>query len=120
MPLSQEKCSSCRRGAPKITAAEADQLKPTISDWTIIEIDSIQRLHRIFKVVDFLQAITLAGEIGKAAETEGHHPKITVEWGCVQVEWWTHKIKGLHRNDFIMAAKTDKIIKSTELGLDVS
>ena len=56
-----------------------------------------------------LQAIALADKVGEAAEEEGHHPKITVEWGRVGVEWWTHKIKGLHRNDFIMAAKTDEI-----------
>lgn len=113
MTLSQEKCSSCHRGAPKITAAETAQLKPTISDWQIIEFDGIQRLYRMFEVEDFIQAITLAKKIGNTAETEGHHPKITVEWGCVQVEWWTHKIKGLHRNDFIMAAKTDKIFNSS-------
>ena len=57
----------------------------------------------LFRSLDF------ALRVGRAAEEEGHHPLLTVEWGKCTVVWWTHKIRGLHRNDFIMAAKTDRL-----------
>jgi 4a-hydroxytetrahydrobiopterin dehydratase len=53
-------------------------------------------------------------QVGQIAEEEGHHPSILTEWGRVTVTWWTHKIKGLHRNDFIMAAKTDRLLTPAE------
>ena len=109
MTLAREKCVACRRDSPQVTEADVAQLKPIIPDWELTEVDGIKRLDRTYKVVDFAQAIALADKVGEAAEEEDHHPKITVEWGRVGVEWWTHKIKGLHRNDFIMAAKTDEI-----------
>ena len=109
MTLAREKCVACRRDSPQVTEADVAELKPIIPDWELTEVDGIERLDRTFKVDDFAQAIALADKVGEAAEEEGHHPKITVEWGRVGVEWWTHKIKGLHRNDFIMAAKTDEI-----------
>ena len=58
---------------------------------------------------DFAQALKLTTEIAKLAEQEQHHPALLTEWGRTTVTWWTHKIKGLHRNDFIMAAKTDQL-----------
>ena len=71
--------------------------------------DGVKRLERTFKFLDFARALELTESVGEVAEGEGHHPRITLEWGRVAVEWWTHKIRGLHRNDFVMAAKTDKI-----------
>ena len=58
---------------------------------------------------DFAEALEFTNDVGAIAEEEGHHPAILTEWGRVTVTWWTHKIRGLHRNDFIMAAKTDQI-----------
>ena len=71
------------------------------------EHDEIKRLDRTFKFLDFAQAMEFSHKVGEAAEDEGHNPRITTEWGRVNVAWWTHKIRGLHRNDFVMAAKTD-------------
>ena len=109
MTLAREKCVACRRDSPRVTDEEIEELKPLVQDWRLTEDDGIKRLDRTFKVADFAAAILLADKVGEAAEAEGHHPKLTVEWGRVNVAWWTHKIKGLHRNDFIMAAKTDGI-----------
>ena len=107
--LAREKCVACRRDSPTVTEEEIAELHPIVPDWRLTEDDGIKRLDRSFKVSDFAEAMAVSAEVGEAAEEEGHHPRLTVEWGRVNVAWWTHKIKGLHRNDFIMAAKTDGI-----------
>jgi 4a-hydroxytetrahydrobiopterin dehydratase len=72
-------------------------------------VDGINRLQRVFKMKNFVAALDFANKIGEIAEDEDHHPMLIVEWGKVTVHWWTHVVKGLHKNDFIMAAKTDEI-----------
>jgi 4a-hydroxytetrahydrobiopterin dehydratase len=111
--LSQIKCTACRAGEPTVTAEEIDRLHPQVPSWSVIEKDGIKRLERIFKFKDFNEALSFTNMVGKIAEGEGHHPAILTEWGKVTVAWWTHKIKGLHRNDFIMAAKTDSLLASS-------
>jgi 4a-hydroxytetrahydrobiopterin dehydratase len=107
--LSQSKCVACRGGEPPLTELEISQLKPEIPEWTVIEREDVKRLERVFKLRNFAEALELTNQIGEIAEAQDHHPLIVTEWGRVTVQWWTHKIKGLHRNDFIMAAKTDEI-----------
>jgi 4a-hydroxytetrahydrobiopterin dehydratase len=107
--LTQEKCIACRRDAPQVTAAEIEELKPQIPDWNIVERDNINRLERVFRFPDFADALAFTNKVGALAEAEGHHPALLTEWGSVTVTWWTHKIRGLHRNDFIVAAKTDPL-----------
>ena len=68
----------------------------------------IERLERVFRFKDFAGALGFANRVGALAEAENHHPAILVEWGRTTVTWWTHKVRGLHRNDFFMAAKTDR------------
>jgi 4a-hydroxytetrahydrobiopterin dehydratase len=70
------------------------------------------RLEKSFKFENFTQAMAFASRVAQAAEAEDHHPALLTEWGRVTVTWWTHRIKGLHRNDFIMAAKTDELFGS--------
>ncbi|MBI5304553.1 MAG: 4a-hydroxytetrahydrobiopterin dehydratase [Chloroflexi bacterium] len=106
--LTQFKCVACRGGEPTVTDAEITEYKPQIPDWQFVERDNINRLERAFKFKNFVQAIAFTNKVAELAEAEGHHPAILTEWGKVTVTWWTHKIKGLHRNDFIMAAKTDR------------
>jgi 4a-hydroxytetrahydrobiopterin dehydratase len=103
------KCVACRADAPRLTDAELAELRPQIPDWEVIERDGIPRLERSFKLRDFASALALTDKIGALAEEEGHHPAILTEWGKVTVTWWTHKIRGLHQNDVVMAAKTDAI-----------
>jgi 4a-hydroxytetrahydrobiopterin dehydratase len=107
--LAEMKCEACRKGAPAVTQEEIAELIKQIPDWRIIERDGIKRLEREFKFKNFAEALAFTNQVGQLAEFEGHHPALLVEWGRVTVTWWTHKIKGLHRNDFIMAAKTDLI-----------
>jgi 4a-hydroxytetrahydrobiopterin dehydratase len=101
------RCEACQAGAPQVTEAEIAALHPQVPQWTLVERDGIRRLERVFRFRDFAQALAFTNLVGALAETEGHHPALLTEWGRVTVTWWTHKIRGLHRNDFIMAAKTD-------------
>lgn len=110
-PLTQEKCVACRRDAPTVSEAEIAELHPQVPDWELVELDGIKRLRRVFPFDDFAQALAFTNEVGAIAEEEGHHPALVTEWGRTTVSWWTHKIKGLHRNDFIMAAKTDALAR---------
>ena len=107
--LTKEKCTACRRDSPRVTEAEIGELKPSIPEWTLVEREGIQRLERVFHFANFAEALNFTDRIGALAEEEGHHPAILTEWGRVTVTLWTHKIGGLHRNDFIMAAKLDAL-----------
>ena len=107
--LSAERCVACRRDSPRVTEAELAELRREIPDWHLVERDGISRLERIFHVPSFADALAFTNRAGALAEEEGHHPALLTEWGCVTVTWWTHKIRGLHRNDFIMATKTDAL-----------
>ena len=107
--LAGMKCVACRRDAPTVTDEEIAELRPQISDWDLVEVDGIKRLSRAFAFDDFAQALEFTQRVGEIAEDEGHHPALLTEWGRTTVNWWTHKIRGLHRNDFIMAAKTDRL-----------
>jgi 4a-hydroxytetrahydrobiopterin dehydratase len=106
--LTTEKCTACRRDSPLVTEAEIAELKPQIPEWTILEREGIQRLERVFRFGNFAEALRFSNRVGDLAEEEGHHPAILTEWGRVTVTLWTHKIRGLHRNDFVMAAKVDE------------
>lgn len=108
--LTQQKCTACHKDAPHVTEEEIAELKPQIPDWSIVDVDGESRLERTYKFSDFKTAIAFTNLIGEAAEEEGHHPALLTEWGKVKVSWWTHAISGLHRNDFIMAAKTDQLV----------
>lgn len=107
--LKTQGCVPCRAGAPTVTDQEVAELKPQVPDWEIIEVDGERRLRRRFSFRDFAGALDFTSRVGAIAEEEGHHPALLTEWGSVTVSWWTHKIGGLHRNDFIMAAKTDAL-----------
>ncbi len=110
--LSSERCVACRRDAPRVTDAEIAELHPQIPDWQLVEREVIPRLERVFSFANFAEALAFTQRVGALAEEEGHHPALLTEWGRVTVTWWTHKIRGLHRNDFIMAAKTDQLYAS--------
>ena len=107
--LSKESCKACQRGAPQLTAAEISTAQQDIPAWDVKEIDGEKRFQRVFSFDDFVAALSFANKVGDLAESNNHHPALTVEWGKVTVQWWTHKINGLHRNDAVMAAKTDTL-----------
>ncbi len=108
-PLAQERCVACHKGAPRVEEAEATELLAQLPGWTIVERDGIPRLERRFRFPDYDTVLAFVQRIGRLAEEEGHHPVMVVEPRRVTVTWWTHAIKALHRNDFVMAAKTDAL-----------
>lgn len=107
--LNQQQCDACRADAPRVAEQEANELQQQIPDWERVELDGVLQLQRVFKMKDFVEALAFANRVGELAEQQGHHPALLVEYGQVTVRWWTHKIGGLHRNDFIMAARTDQL-----------
>ena len=107
--LLAERCVACRRDSPRVTEVEIVELRREVSAWQLVERDGIARLERLFHLPSFADALAFTNRVGALAEAEGHHPALLTEWGRVTVTWWTHKIHGLHRNDFIMAAKTDAL-----------
>jgi len=106
--LAKGVCEPCRKGAPRVTPEEMEALRPQVPAWDVVERDGVPRLERVFEFPDFAQALAFTNRVGAIAEEQGHHPALLTEWGRVTVGWWTHKIRGLHRNDFVMAARTDQ------------
>ena len=111
--LINERCEVCRKDSPRVTEAEIAALSPEIPEWQIVEVDGVPRLRRTFRFASYPETLAFVQRVGELAEEEGHHPAMTVEWGKVRVSWWTHAIKWLNRNDFIMAAKTDALATNT-------
>ena len=105
--LKQQKCEACNADAPKVSDDELAELMREIPEWTPVARDGVMQLERVFKFKNFKQAFAFTNRVGAIAEAEFHHPTLVTEWGKVTVTWWTHAINGLHRNDFIMAARTD-------------
>ena len=110
--LNQMKCVACRRGEPTVTEEELAEYSSQVPEWHIINVDGINHLERVFTFPNFVDALAFTNKVGELAESEGHHPALLTEWGKVTVAWWTHKIGGLHRNDFIMAVRTDQLYNS--------
>ena len=107
--LSSEQCQACRADAPQVCGDERASLLKSLPAWDVVCVNEVDRLRRTFVFSDFKQALAFTVRVGELAEAMAHHPEIVTEWGKVTVDWWTHKIRGLHRNDFIAAAKTDGI-----------
>jgi 4a-hydroxytetrahydrobiopterin dehydratase len=110
--LAAGKCVACRKGEPMLTDAETEDLLHQVPQWQVKEVDGVKRLERTFKFKNFTQALEFTNKVGAIAEEEDHHPRIVTEWGRVNLQWWTHVIGGLHKNDFIMAAKSDELASS--------
>lgn len=109
MSLASQKCEACAAGAPAVEGAERAEKLKEIPHWTVVDEDSVPKLERVFKFKDFVSALAFTQRVGEAAEEQNHHPALLTEWGKVTVRWWTHKIKNLHQNDFVMAARTDAL-----------
>ena len=107
--LLEGKCEACRADAPLVTSEERIALMPQIPSWDVIEVDGIEQLTCAFAFKDYLSGLDFLKKVALLAEEEDHHPEIVLEWGKVTVSWWSHKIRGLHKNDFIAAAKTDAL-----------
>ena len=109
--LASNTCEACRIDAPTVSDNEAAILIKEIEGWDLIN-DGIKKLKKEFSFSNYPDSVDFSNKVADMSEQENHHPQIILEWGKVTVIWWSHKIKGLHKNDFICAAKTDKISKN--------
>ena len=107
MALHEGLCEACRSGAPRATPEERALWSQEIPHWTVECEHGVDQLVRVFPFGDFAQALEFTLKVGQLAQAHGHHPALLTEWGKVTVRWWTHVIGGLHRNDFVCAAKTE-------------
>jgi len=107
MSLTEKTCVPCQGGIPAMPRAEAERLLSEVPGWTLTHLAT--RLERDFTFPDFAAALAFVDSVGALAEEEGHHPDVCFGWGKAHVVWYTHKIGGLHENDFIMAAKVNAL-----------
>lgn len=107
--LTQQQCVPCRGDTPPLSRSEVQELLPQVPAWELTQEEGEAHLRRGFRFASFMDAMAFAQQVAELAEAQGHHPRLTIQWRRVTVEWWTHAIRGLHRNDFIMAAKTDAL-----------
>jgi 4a-hydroxytetrahydrobiopterin dehydratase len=110
--LAEKSCTPCRGGVPPLAREEAKRLHQQASDWSLL--DDAHRIERKFTFRNFRAALAFVDKVGTLAEAEDHHPDISFGWGYATVSLHTHKIKGLHENDFIMAAKIDRIFAAAQ------
>ena len=106
--LLEKKCTACELGAPLVPDEQQKDLLKDLEGWLIDRAD-ISKLVKTFQFSNYAETLNFVNLIAELSEDEDHHPKITVEWGRVCLEWWSHKIEGLHMNDFICAAKSDEL-----------
>ena len=111
MDLSRLKCTVCHSGDLALSSGEIMRWHREIPKWEVRQVDGVMRLERIFIFKNFSQAMSFANRVGKVAEEEHHHPWMLIEYHKVKLNWWTHKVRGLHINDFIMAAKIDNLLR---------
>tara|TARA_Y100000022_G_scaffold18477_1_gene14113 strand:+ start:366 stop:695 length:330 start_codon:yes stop_codon:yes gene_type:complete len=109
MSLKESKCEACTIDAPLVSDLEAKNLLSELDGWIIESVSGIDQLVKTYKFSNYGESLDFSNKVADLAESEDHHPRIVLEYGSVEVSWWSHKIKGLHKNDFICAAKTDLI-----------
>ena len=107
MSLTQKTCVPCQGGIPPLTVDEAKGFMDQVPGWELSP--ASDRINRKFSFADFVAALDFVNRVGALAEEEGHHPDISFGWGYADITFLTHKIKGLHENDFIMAAKVNAL-----------
>jgi len=113
MQLSQQKCVPCKGDEIPLAKAEINIYHQQIPDWEIVTAEAIPRIKRSYKTKNFLEAVDLITQIAKIAEAEQHHPNLHLHnYNQLEVEIYTHKTKGLHINDFILASKIENLVKT--------
>lgn len=107
MDLSSKECMPCKKGGPPLTASKAQELLTQVPGWTITPDD--KWLLKSYKFKNFMEALAFVNKVGGVAEEQNHHPDIELGWGYANIRLQTHDVGGLHENDFILAAKIEKI-----------
>jgi len=108
--LHQQSCQPCKANSPSVTEEESQALLQELAGWHIVQEAGIPRLEKTFPFSNFVDAMAFAQQITDLAEAENHHPLLCIEWGKVTVQWWTHTINNLHKNDFILAARCNCLV----------
>ena len=109
--LQSQSCEACKIDAPRLTDTEITNLISEINDWDLIQ-EPVKQIKKIFSFSDYQSGVNFLNAVATIADQEDHHPELALEWGKVTVIWWSHKIKGLHKNDFICASKTDNLYQN--------
>ena len=109
MSLVQKECTPCHKGAPKLSNAQITLYLEDVASWKVVSEDEELKLFKKFELNNFEETMTFVNRVAAISQQNGHHPVMLVEFRMVSIWWWTHKIEGLHQNDFIMAAKTDDL-----------
>ena len=107
--LASQSCEACQIDAPKVPQDQIQILLSEINGWVLID-EPINKIQKVFSFKSYKDSVDFSNKVASLADDEDHHPQIILEWGKVTVIWWSHKIEGLHKNDFICAAKTDKLL----------
>jgi 4a-hydroxytetrahydrobiopterin dehydratase len=108
MELAKKRCRVCEIGVPPMSGEEEDAYFKEVPSWTLMR-EGVHKIKKQFRFKDFLEAISFVNKVAKIAEAEGHHPDISISYNKVVIELYTHAVKGLSENDFIIAAKIDEI-----------
>lgn len=108
--LERAKCVPCEGGEPPLTPEQVQLLLPSVPGWVSMAVDGHPSLVRVFTFKNFAESVMFVNRVNEVAEAEGHHPDVTIHWGTVRLELWTHATGGLHRNDFILAAKISSLV----------
>jgi 4a-hydroxytetrahydrobiopterin dehydratase len=116
--FAEKTCVPCRGGIPPLTEEKAREYGAATPEWMLAE--NATRLFRRFEFRDFKAAMEFVNRVADVAEEEGHHPDIAIRWNKVELTLWTHKIGGLHENDFILAAKIDRLLERPPVPSDVA
>ena len=112
--LSKSSCEACRVDAPVLQDNEIKELLSQVPSWKVFEEDNVKKIICSFIFLSYEDSLNFLSKVADIAEKEDHHPEIILEWGKVTVTWWSHKIKGLHKNDFICASKTDALFDNKD------
>tara|TARA_B100000963_G_C22350022_1_gene546845 strand:+ start:227 stop:574 length:348 start_codon:yes stop_codon:yes gene_type:complete len=112
--LSKSSCEACRVDAPVLQDNEIKELLSQVPSWKVFEEDNVKKIICSFIFLSYEDSLNFLNKVADIAEKEDHHPEIILEWGKVTVTWWSHKIKGLHKNDFICASKTDALFDNKD------
>jgi 4a-hydroxytetrahydrobiopterin dehydratase len=107
--LEKQSCETYHADSKHVSDVELKEYMKQIPNWQVIVESGIRKLKREYLFNNFLAALLFANKVGELAEAHNHHPSLLIEWGKCTVTWWTHQINGLHNNDFILAAKTDRV-----------
>lgn len=107
--LATESLDTSKQGARALDEHEARELLADLEGWDLINVGGVLRAEKAYTFKDFQQALAFTNRVGALAEDVGHHPALLTEWGKVRVTWWSHDLGGIHRNDLIMAARTDRL-----------